>query len=198
MIGPDELRARCAAIELLVLDVDGVLTDGVIALDDRGVEHKHFHVRDGSGLSLWRRAGKRAAILSGRRARCVERRAAELGIAPVLQGRADKAETFRTLLKESGLEPRQVGFVGDDLPDLPVLLSAGLAACPADAAAEVRAACHVVTAARAGQGVVREVIELILKRQGVWDALVAPFFQPALTTRSTTTEKRSRNKPSLQ
>src|SRR3954454_19610369 len=92
---PDpDLAARCGPIELLVVDVDGVLTDGVIAIDDHGVETKHFHVRDGSGLTLWRRAGKRAAILSGRFAAAVDRRAAELGIAPVIQGAASKAGPF--------------------------------------------------------------------------------------------------------
>src|SRR5918911_5163437 len=100
-----DLAARCGPIELLVVDVDGVLTDGVIALDDHGVETKHFHVRDGSAFSLWRRAGKRAAILSGRWAPLVDRRAAELGIAPVLQGSTDKTGPFRTLVRDSGLAP---------------------------------------------------------------------------------------------
>jgi 3-deoxy-D-manno-octulosonate 8-phosphate phosphatase (KDO 8-P phosphatase) len=198
MIAPDEVKARCAAIELLVMDVDGVLTDGVIALDDRGVELKHFYVRDGSALALWRRAGKRAAILSGRSARCVERRAAELGIASVIQGRPEKAGPFRALLADLGLEPPQVGFLGDDLPDLPVLLSAGLAACPADAVPEVRAACHVVTAAPAGRGAVREVVELILRHQGAWDRLIAPFFQPALPAPNSAAERQPRNSPTLQ
>lgn len=176
---PDELAARCAPIELLLMDVDGVLTEGVICVDDRGVESKNFFVRDGSAIALWRRAGRRAAILSGRRAPLVDRRAAELGIAPVVQGASDKAEAFRRLLTDLGLEPRQVCFVGDDLPDLPVLLSAGLAACPADAAPEVREAAHVVATAPGGRGAVREVVELILGRQGRWDDLVASFRRPA-------------------
>src|SRR5687768_4961515 len=95
-----DLAARCGPIELLVVDVDGVLTDGVIAVDDRGVETKHFHVRDGSAFHLWRRAGKRSAILSGRWAPLVDRRAAELGIAPVIQGAPRKAEPFRELLAQ--------------------------------------------------------------------------------------------------
>src|SRR3954467_5622301 len=132
------LTARCEPIELLLVDVDGVLTDGVIVLDDRGVETKHFHVRDGSGFSLWRKAGKRAAILSGRWAPLVDRRAAELGIAPVIQGAPEKGPPFRALLAELNLEARRACYVGDALPDLPVLLAAGLAACPADAAEEVR------------------------------------------------------------
>lgn len=168
-----DLAARCAAIELLLVDVDGVLTDGTIAIDDRGAETKHFHVRDGSALVLWRGLGRPAAILSGRRAEAVEHRARELGIAPVIQGASDKAGPFRGLLRDLGLEPRQVCYVGDDLADLPVLLAAGLAACPSDAAAEVRAAAHLVLGAPGGRGAVREVVEVILKHQGLWGDLVA-------------------------
>ncbi len=145
-----ELAARCDPIELLISDVNGVLTDGVIALDAQGAEIKHFHVRDGLGYALWHRAGKRSAILSGRRAPAVERRAAELSIAHVLQGHDAKAGPFRELVGRLGLEPRQVCYVGDDLPDLPVLRAVGLAACPADAVAEVRGAAHIVTRAPEG------------------------------------------------
>jgi 3-deoxy-D-manno-octulosonate 8-phosphate phosphatase (KDO 8-P phosphatase) len=171
----ESLSARCRAIELLVVDVDGVLTDGVIAIDDRGVETKHFHVRDGSALHLWRKAGKRSAILSGRRAALVERRAAELGIAPVIQGAKHKGPAFRRILSELGLGPHQVCFMGDDLADLPVLEVAGLAACPADAAPEVKAAAHFVAQNPGGRGAVREVVEVILKMQGSWDWLVEAY-----------------------
>jgi 3-deoxy-D-manno-octulosonate 8-phosphate phosphatase (KDO 8-P phosphatase) len=171
----DDVSARCGPIELLLVDVDGVLTDGVIALDGNGVETKHFHVRDGSGITLWNKAGKRAAILSGRRAAAVDLRAAELGISPVIQGAANKAEPFRTLLADLGLDPRQVCYIGDDLADLPVLSAVGLAACPADAAVEVRRVAHVVTSAPGGRGAVREIVELLLKHQGAWERLVAPF-----------------------
>jgi 3-deoxy-D-manno-octulosonate 8-phosphate phosphatase (KDO 8-P phosphatase) len=172
MASPPDLAARCAPIELLVVDVDGVLTDGVIALDDRGVETKHFHVRDGSALGLWHRAGKRTAILSGRSAKAVDHRAAELGIATVIQGVADKETPFRTLIAELGLDAGQVCYVGDDLADLPVLGAVGLAVCPADAAPEVRESAHLVTLANGGRGAVREVVETILKQQGAWDGLV--------------------------
>jgi 3-deoxy-D-manno-octulosonate 8-phosphate phosphatase (KDO 8-P phosphatase) len=174
-----ELAARCGPIELLLVDVDGVLTDGRIVLDDRGVELKHFYVRDGSALGLWRRAGKRAAILSGRSAPAVELRAAELGIGPVIQGAAEKAGPFRALIGSLGLEPRQVCYMGDDLADLPVLAVAGLAACPADAAPEVRRASHVVTDAPGGRGAVREVVELLLRHQGAWEGLIAPYYVSA-------------------
>ena len=159
---------RLAPIQLLVLDVDGVLTDGSIIIDDQGIESKHFHVRDGSAIALWNKLGKRTAILSGRSARCVALRAAELAIAPVIQGSSDKGEALRTMIGELGLVPEQVGFMGDDLADLPALALAGFAACPSDAAAEVRAAAHFMSAAPGGRGAVREVVETVLKAQGAW------------------------------
>jgi 3-deoxy-D-manno-octulosonate 8-phosphate phosphatase (KDO 8-P phosphatase) len=174
-----DLAARCQPIELLVTDVDGVLTDGVIALDDNGVETKHFYVRDGMAFTLWRRAGKKAAILSGRNTRAVERRAAELKIAHVLQGHEQKTEPLRTLIDGLGLSPDQVCFVGDDLADLPVLRSVGLAACPSDATAEVKDTAHLVTIASGGRGAVREVVEVILKFQGRWNELLADMFVPS-------------------
>jgi 3-deoxy-D-manno-octulosonate 8-phosphate phosphatase (KDO 8-P phosphatase) len=173
-----DLAARCQSIELLVADVDGVLTDGAVVLDDRGVETKYFHVRDGVAFSLWHRAGKQAAILSGRRVQAVERRAAELRIAHVLQGHEEKVVPFQVLIDRLGLAERQVCFVGDDLPDLPVLLSVGLAACPADAVAEVKGAAHLVTGTPGGRGVIREVVELILKSQGKWNDLLFGTFIP--------------------
>src|SRR5215469_4426732 len=145
-----ELDARCAPIELLIADVDGVLTDGVIAIGADGAEVKRFHVRDGLGYALWHRAGKQSAILSGRCAAAVERRAAELSIAHVLQGHDAKAGPFRDLMRRLGLEPGQVCYIGDDLPDLPVLRAVGLAACPADAVPEVRGIAHFVTRSSGG------------------------------------------------
>ena len=179
MTSPLDLAARCGPVELLLVDVDGVLTDGVIAIDDRGVETKHFHVRDGSAIDVWRKAGKRAAILSGRWAPAVSRRAAELGIAPVIQGASQKGAPFRRLIAELGLDARQVCYVGDDLADLPVLNAVGLAACPADAAPEVRRAAHLVAQAGGGRGAIREIVEVILKQQGAWDGLVARYQAPA-------------------
>ncbi len=174
-----DLAARCAAIELLAVDVDGVLTDGVIVVDDRGVESKHFYVRDGLAYALWHRAGKCSAILSGRRAGVVDRRAAELKIAHVAQGLDEKGKPLLALLAELGLEPRQVCFVGDDLVDLPVLRAVGLAACPADAVVEVRDSVHLIATAAGGRGVVREVVEVILKVQGLWHDLCNTFTVPA-------------------
>ena len=172
---PLSLLARCVRVELLVLDVDGVLTDGTIVYADDGVEIKTFHVRDGSGLKLWQREGKRAAIISGRRSRTVEIRAAELGISPVVQGAPEKLDSYRQLLADTGLRAEQVCFVGDDLPDLPLLRNCGLAVAVADACPEVRADAHYVTRAAGGRGAVRETIELILRCQGRWQPAVARY-----------------------
>ncbi|RUL84911.1 KdsC family phosphatase [Tautonia sociabilis] len=169
---PEILAARCREVELLVLDVDGVLTDGIIAIDDRGVETKRFFVRDGSALALWRKAGHRAAILSGRWSPAVERRAAELGLSPVIQAARDKGARLRELVARLGLEFRQVCVMGDDLPDLPALRLAGLSACPGDAVPEVRAVCDLVSNRPGGRGAVRGIVEAILRAQGRWDNLV--------------------------
>ena len=166
---------RAAAVELLVLDVDGVLTDGRITYTADGVEVKSFHVRDGSGLVVWRKLGKRTAIVSGRASQAVDMRAAELGISPVVQGAPDKGAALRQVLADTGLRPEQACGVGDDLPDLPVLRACGLAVAVADACPEARAAAHYVTRAAGGRGAVREVVEFILRAQGRWAEVVRSF-----------------------
>ncbi|QJW93334.1 KdsC family phosphatase [Frigoriglobus tundricola] len=171
----DDRSARAAAIELLLLDVDGVLTDGSVIYADDGAELKRFHVRDGSGLKLWHTAGKRSAIVSGRTSAAVTRRAAELGTAPVLQGRDDKSAALADVLAATGLTPAQVCAIGDDLPDLPLLRQCGLAVAVADACPEVRAAAHFVTDAPGGRGAVRAAIEWLLKAQGRWTELTARY-----------------------
>lgn len=167
----DSLSVRAAKIELLLLDVDGVLTDGSILYGEEG-EWKRFHVRDGSGLKFWREAGKRVAILSGRSSRAVERRAAELGIDPVFQGRSEKLPAFEELLGRTGLKPEQVCALGDDLPDLPVLKRCGLGVAVADACPELREAADYVTSVPGGRGAVRDAIEWLMKLQGTWASVV--------------------------
>ena len=169
---------RAARIELLLLDVDGVLTDGSVIYTDAGEELKRFHVRDGAGIKLWLAAGHRAAIVSGRASAAVDRRAAELGVAPVLQGRADKLAALAEVLATTGVPADRVCAVGDDLPDLPVMAAAGLAVAVADACEEVRAAAHRVTMTPGGHGAVRETVEWLLKAQGRWAGLIARY-QPA-------------------
>jgi 3-deoxy-D-manno-octulosonate 8-phosphate phosphatase (KDO 8-P phosphatase) len=173
---PDaDLRTRCTAIDLLVVDVDGVLTDGGIVYADDGAELKQFHVRDGSGLKVWQFVGKRAALITGRRSKLVEVRAAEVGIDPVIQGAVDKMPAYRDLLQAGPWRPEQVCYVGDDVPDLPLLRNCGLAVAVADACPDVIAEAHYVTTARGGRGAVREVVELILRCQGHWQSIVERF-----------------------
>ncbi len=162
------LAERCRGVRLLVLDVDGVLTDGGVVYGTGGLEVKHFHVRDGSGLKAWRRAGRRSAFVTGRSSPVVDLRAVELGVDFVFQGASDKLPAYRRLLEDAALPPSAVCYVGDDLPDLPPMRECGLAAAVADGCREARAAAHYVTRAPGGGGAVREVIELILRCQGAW------------------------------
>ena len=167
------LADRCRAIELLVIDVDGVLTDGRIVYSDQGQELKAFHVRDGSGMKLWLKQGKRIALLTGRTSPIVARRGAELGVTAIVQGAEDKLPAFEALLRDQGVTPAQTACIGDDLPDLPLLQRSGVAATVADACAEAQAAAHYVSKAAGGRGAVREVIELLLRHQGQWERIVA-------------------------
>lgn len=168
-----EQRAR--HVRLAAFDVDGVMTDGTIWLDDEGRETKGFSILDGLGLKLLAGSGVLTAIVTGRRSRVVERRAAELGIGLVRQGVDDKLAAFAGLLSELGLEASEASFMGDDLPDLPVLLRCGLAITVPGAPEAVRRHAHVVTQAAGGRGAVREACELILRAQGRLDAALAPF-----------------------
>ncbi|HLW64454.1 MAG TPA: HAD hydrolase family protein [Gemmataceae bacterium] len=169
------LLDRLLKIDWLVLDVDGVLTEGGIGYDDHGLEQKAFFVRDGSGMKIWRFAGKHAALLTGRSSRIVEVRARELEVTRVMQGVADKWEALQSLIKEIGAKPEQICAMGDDVVDLGVLHSCGLAVAVADACPETRAAAHYVTRAPGGRGAVREVIELVLRAQGHWHGVVEHY-----------------------
>ncbi len=171
----DTITLRAAGVRLLVLDVDGVLTDGRVVYTDAGDEVKRFHVRDGSGLKIWRSLGLHAAVISGRRSKAVERRAAELGLAPVLQGREQKVPALEEVLAWHGVSAEQTVAVGDDLPDLPVLRRCGLRVAVADACAEVRAVADYTTTAVGGAGAVREAVEWVLKLRGEWEGIVGRY-----------------------
>ncbi len=171
---PDVI-ARAARIRLLLLDVDGVLTDGGITVHADGSESKTFHVRDGHGVKLLQRAAIEVGILSGRRSAPTDRRAAELGITLVHQGATDKLAAFETILAARGLPPEAVAFLGDDLLDLPVLRRVGLAMAVADAVDELAPFVQYVTRAAGGQGAVREAAELLLKAQGRWGDTLARY-----------------------
>jgi 3-deoxy-D-manno-octulosonate 8-phosphate phosphatase (KDO 8-P phosphatase) len=164
-----------AAIDLLCLDVDGVMTDGSIHLDDNGVETKRFHVRDGTGLRVWIRLGYHVALITGRSGKALQHRAAELDIRHVIQACTDKARALDELLQEFSLTPAQTAVLGDDLPDLPMMRKAGYAMAVADAAAEVRQAAAFVTTRAGGDGAVREAVEHLLKAKRRWSEAVDLF-----------------------
>jgi len=165
----------CQAIELILADVDGVLTDGRIVVNNQGIETKQFHIRDGMGIRLWQRAGYRFGVVSLRSSQIVKMRAAELDISIVRQGTSDKLTTALEIISQLGLTPQQVCYIGDDLPDLPVVRTVGLGAAVADGCGELVEAAAYVTKAPGGRGAVREVIELILKAQGRWDDVVQAY-----------------------
>lgn len=162
-------------INFLIVDVDGVLTDGKIFCSDRGEELKVFHVKDGSGIAFWHRAGKKTAIVSGRKSKAVEHRAKELGIKEVYQDAHKKLEAYEKILKKHGLKDEEVCYIGDDLIDIPVLRRVGFAVAVAGSPPEVLQRVDYVTKDRGGQGAVREVVEKILKSQGKWEDILKNY-----------------------
>jgi 3-deoxy-D-manno-octulosonate 8-phosphate phosphatase (KDO 8-P phosphatase) len=154
-------------IRLLVMDVDGVLTDGSIVYDDEGRELKRFNVRDGLGINVWMRLGREAAVLSARRSEAVALRMAELGVTMVVQGSGDKGASIERLCAEAGVGLEETAFIGDDLPDLGAMRRVGYAIAPADAEARVREAASFVTRAGGGRGCVREAVMHLLEREGL-------------------------------
>ncbi len=166
---------RLIPIKLVIFDVDGVLTDGRIVMDDNGLESKFFSVRDGHGLKLLMWAGIEVGILTGRKSRVVDTRAADLGIRLVHQGIKNKIEIFTRILDERSLSEEQTAYAGDDLVDLPVMRQVGLAMAPADAIPEVKAISHFVCSSKGGHGAAREMAELILKGQGRWQEILSLY-----------------------
>ena len=164
-------------VRLLILDVDGVLTDGRIVIDDRGVETKCFDVRDGHGIKLLKRANIEVVIITGRQSQVVSHRAKELGIDSVYQNIHDKLEVYQARLEEKGLKDGEVGFVGDDLVDLPLLKRVGFSAVVADGMEELKPYADYVSRNKGGRGAVREISELILKAQGKWSELMERYLR---------------------
>lgn len=173
------IQERASRIKLLLMDCDGVLTDGRVWLFENGEEQKGFHTRDGLGIELWHRAGLKSGIISGRNSSAVERRAQGLGMAFVVQGVTEKVQAFTQTVTQAGVTNEEVAFIGDDLNDIPLMMRSGLGIAVADAAAETREAAHYVTQLAGGYGAVREVIELILKAQDRWDDLTAHYTENA-------------------
>ena len=172
---PPDLERRSSDLQAILLDVDGVLTDGSLYYGPRGPSTLRFDVRDGMGIRLAQRAGLKVGVLSGRASRALDRRAQELDLDPVITGSRHKERDFNEFLEREGLAPRQVAFIGDDLNDLIVLGRCGLSFAPADAAPEVRAVVDVTLSRGGGRGVVREMIETVLKARGEWDHVLSAF-----------------------
>ncbi|HEV2288613.1 MAG TPA: HAD hydrolase family protein [Candidatus Acidoferrales bacterium] len=170
------VKRRAKKIRLLLMDVDGVLTKGNVCLqafpDGSVAEMKVFHSHDGAGLKLASIVGLRSGVITGRNTPAVSQRAREAGIEFVYQGQAKKTAAYEEILRRAGVKDEEVAYVGDDLPDLPLLARAGLAVAVANATAEVKYTAHYVTRAKGGEGAVREVVELILKAQGKWEAAI--------------------------
>lgn len=163
-------------IKLLLLDVDGVLTDGRIIYDDQGLETKFFNVKDGVGIRLLMKCGLEVGIITGRVSRVVQHRCANLGIKKVYQGVSNKVAVSKKIIKECSLLEEEVAYMGDDLPDIPLFDLVGVPIAVADAPEPVRKKALIVTQADGGRGAVREVCEMLLKAQDLWDKMVASFY----------------------
>jgi 3-deoxy-D-manno-octulosonate 8-phosphate phosphatase (KDO 8-P phosphatase) len=171
-ISEKELFEIAKNIKFLILDVDGVLTDGGIILDNEGNEFKTFHVRDGHGIKMLIRAGIHVAIITGRHSRVVERRAHELGVTELFQKCYDKGVAYRQIAEKYSLNDDEIAYVGDDIVDIPILKKTGFSVVVADADDEVKAAAMMVTKMRGGRGAVREVCDFLLKAKGLWQDII--------------------------
>ena len=172
-----EVRARVERVKILVLDVDGVLTDGRLFYHDDGTESKAFDVRDGHGTKMLKQAGIETVLISGRSCPSVDKRAADLGITEVVQGVRDKVPILEEIISQRGLKLDEVAFVCDDVVDLTVMNRVGFAVAVADASEYLFDTAHYVTLAPGGRGAVREVAELILGVQGLWNKVASPYFE---------------------
>jgi 3-deoxy-D-manno-octulosonate 8-phosphate phosphatase (KDO 8-P phosphatase) len=169
------LDEKAARVRLLLFDVDGVLTDGVVLMHADGSESKGFHIRDGAAIVWAQRAGLAVGLLSARSSGATTQRAAQLAVRIVSQGVANKLTAYEQILRTAGLEDDAVAYMGDDLLDLPVLARAGLSAAPADAVEQVRARVDWISRAPGGRGAVRELVELVLRAQQRWDEILQQY-----------------------
>jgi 3-deoxy-D-manno-octulosonate 8-phosphate phosphatase (KDO 8-P phosphatase) len=176
MLHDTQLLQRLGQIRLVVLDVDGTMTDGGVYLGEAG-EVKRFDIQDGAGIVFMQQVGIEVAVVSGRTSRCVEQRCKELGIKEVHQGVKNKLTVFEHLVDKKKLIPLQVAVMGDDLQDLPLMTRAGISVSPANGVREVRVRAAVVTHAPGGAGAVREFAELLLKAQDRWHDVLGPYLE---------------------
>ncbi len=176
MMSP-EINEKLKIIKMLILDIDGVMTDGRIVYSGYGEELKFFDVQDGFGITLLNRAGIKTAIITAKKSKIVKHRARDLKVAKAYQGFIDKLIPFTNLLKTFNIKPEEVCFVGDDLIDIPVLKRVGLAVAVPNAVEEVKKCAHFITQNKGGRGAVREICDLILKSQDKWDLATSKYFQ---------------------
>ena len=169
------LKEKLKKIKLLMLDVDGIMTDGRIIMNDEGCETKHFNVRDGHGLKILQRFNIKVAIITGRQSKVVSHRARDLDITDVYQKVYNKKEVFEKILKKYKLSPEETAFMGDDIVDIPVLNRVGFSATVADASDVVKKQVDYITGHKGGKGAVREVCEMILQAQGKWAEIAARY-----------------------
>ena len=169
------LIARAHRIRLAIFDVDGVLTDGTVYITERGEEMKAFNILDGLGLKMLSTSGVVTALLSGRKSKMVALRAKEIGVTHLLQGIGDKLEAYQRLLRKLGMAEEETSFMGDDLPDLPVLRRCGLAFSVPDAPEIVRSHVHYVTAAQGGRGAAREACEFLMRARGTLESQMKAY-----------------------
>jgi 3-deoxy-D-manno-octulosonate 8-phosphate phosphatase (KDO 8-P phosphatase) len=174
-VNPESLAAKAATIKLLLFDVDGVMTDGAVIIHGDGTESKRFHIRDGIAMVWAQRAGLTVGLLSARQSATTTQRAAQLGITLVHQGVASKIDTYDQIVGDMVLTDDEVAYMGDDIVDLAVLGRVGLGAAPADASKEVLAIVDFISAHRGGEGAVRELIETVLRAQGLWESIVGAY-----------------------
>ena len=173
--GPRNINDKASSVRLILLDVDGVLTDGAVVIYGDGSESKRFHIRDGIALVWAQRAGLKVGLLSARHSATTTQRAAQLGISLVYQGVTSKAAAYADILRDIAVTDAEVAYMGDDLVDLAVLGRVGLSSAPSDAVPEVRSAVDFVSTCRGGDGAVRELVELILRVQGRWDSIISSY-----------------------
>jgi len=173
----NEILDKAKRVKLLILDIDGVMTDGRIIYSIYGDELKFFDVQDGFGITLLNRAGIKSAIITAKKSRIVKLRARDMKVAKAYQGYIDKLAAFNKILRAFKISPEEICFIGDDLIDLPVLKRVGFAVAVPNAVDEVREAAHFITSKTGGRGAVREICDLILKSQNKWDLATSKFFE---------------------
>lgn len=169
------MKNKLATIELLLLDVDGVLTDGNIIYSDSGEQIKKFNSKDGLGMRLLMDAGIDVGIITGRKSKALEHRCENLGITLLFDGIKDKSDALDKIISRTGIPAEKIAFAGDDLIDLPVMKRVGVSFCVCDASCDVQNNCDIITNQKGGQGAVREICESILKAKGLWDDILNKY-----------------------